>query len=235
MSEELNDSKIHLLDGLSQAIEDCKGDYEENLEIASMHQILYAGNPEASIMVVQMHPNKEENFWAKHEDTHEKHILINSEAQKFRNAVKRSGYDLEKDFCFVNIIPFYPRAGQEYSPNTIMQLSWIFGGLFDIINPKIVVTLGYDALNTVVDGSISVPQYLHLIKKNNDIHADDSIDNTWGILEYENAYVVPMEHPDRLWQYSQNHKMISYETRMSTLKSLNSYLLKKPAGENAND
>lgn len=230
---ELTDNKTALLNALTEAIKDSVVEYQDIARIASDHPIVYAGNPEAEIMIVQMAPNGTEQFWAEHEETNTGKILINVEGTKFKQAATKVGFDVEKDFFYTNIIPFMPTGEQAYEPDIVNRFLWIFQSVFDIIKPKIIITLGYDPLCVVVDGTIDKPTYIHLLKriKNAVVGSEVTFESKLGILEYDNVYVVPLEHPDILEKYDIHSKFASYEHRLSLLKStMPTFNMGKPNG-----
>ena len=175
---EYTPTKIEELDILSAAIQDQCEDVEwsRSLRIEDDHHILYAGNPNSPITVVQMHPDRSELSFALNDNVHNKYICTGPEGNKFRKAARDAGFDEENDFFYTNIIPFYPLAGHPYTENTIRNLLWIFDGVIEIVKPKIIITIGYEPFNIVRGGNIEWLQFDNIIRTRQLIYPLDNTD-----------------------------------------------------------
>jgi len=117
--------------------------YKKDKAIGSEHHILYTGNLDAKIVVVKMHPNNTETFWAERNNTHGDHLFNDEDGKAFKHGCSSIGFKPNDDFLFTTLMPFYNKNVNGYTPQILREFGWIFTGLLDIIKPDIVMALGY--------------------------------------------------------------------------------------------
>lgn len=143
--------KLKELEALSEKISLDSDSYLDKYRIASSHHLLYGGNAESDIMVLQMHPDKAELNWGIRNNLNKDYVCFGPAGNIFKDNAKKAGFDIETDFFYCNYIPFYPLAGSEYDQETKNDLSHIFKDLMNIIDPKIIITLGHNSFNAALN------------------------------------------------------------------------------------
>lgn len=182
-------TNLEQLQTLSDAISDQMEDKEfgRSLGIEDDHHVLYSGNPESKILAVQMYPDKSELTFALRENIHNKYVFTGLYGSKFKEHAKNAGFDVYNDLFYTNIIPFYPMAGTDLSHKNIVRLIWIFDGIMNIIKPKIIITLGYNAFNVVRGGSVDQIKFKHILKSRKLIYPLNNNEYVIAPLSDENS------------------------------------------------
>lgn len=176
-------SNLEQLTALSAVINDYVEDnYHRSWRLKYKHHMLWSRNPNSKLMIVQLHPEECEVNHGILNNSNQGFVLNSPVGYDFCHTLKEIGFDLE-DFVFVNMIPFFPTGGVKFSDDTIEDLIWIFNGILEIISPRIIITLGYDVLRSIIiENNITRNTYLEYTKNSK-------------IIQLENLHIIPLEDP----------------------------------------
>jgi len=147
------------------------------------HFILYEGNIDAKIMAVQMHPDRCEASWAINENTHTKYVCFGPAGNLLRRTIKRNKIPAEK-VLYVNLVPFFPLGGTCFNKENIDNFRWILDRIIEIIEPKIMLSLGIDVFRAII-GDTDVQQFYKYIHTNT-------------VLDYNGISIIPLENPAKV-------------------------------------
>jgi len=230
----MTSEKITKLESLSEVIKDSFENYSTGCRIGSPHYILYAGNIDSKIMVVQTHPDNAELNWAMRHDTHKDYVCTGPGGHTFKSAAAKAGFNPDKDFVYVNIIPFYPMAGTMYPPAVVDKMLWIFQSLLEILQPKAIISLGYDAFNIIVGGEDKIvfeqiigkvqPHSTHNYLTLEDVEnteyrhigsAEEALKKNCLMLSLGDYLLVPLEDPEKVrGEWSGRNKAFYYALKI---------------------
>lgn len=187
--------KETLLEGLATSLYDFSifgeetGDWERMSDTCS----LWAGNPDSKIMVVQLCPDRVESHYAEINNCNKGYVMFSPAGHLFRDAVKRAGFDNEKDFFYCNVIPYFPIGGTRLSQGTIRDFAWTFQSMKEIVQPRIVIALGREVYNVVTGQDVPVLTYEKMVKQEYVTFIDADI----AVLALDNHAVIKSEGSDK--------------------------------------
>lgn len=187
--------------------------FSSEWKVKDKHHIVYAGNPEAKIMVVQKNPDQSELCFAKMHNTHNNYVCTGPGGNLFRDMAKRKGYNVDSDFLYVNLIPYVPLGYGHYPLQAYEKAVWMFEELFSIVQPTVVVVLGYEAFV----GCIQNEDVLHFeaLVKSQQLHSIHGEGQEW--------YFIALEDPELV--LGENH--LKHKRFYSTLGKLHTTINQK--------
>lgn len=169
------------LKGLGVHIEDFVKERDTSVwKLRSIQQSIWAGNPEAKIMVAQMNPDATEINWCENNNTDIGYVCHNPSGTLFKKTVERSGFHPMKDFFYCNIVPFTRIGFSKFDRKTVRDFLWIFDSLVEKIQPKIIIALGIEAFSAIVNQDVANPVFQRMVKQG-------------AILQMDDFEVIPLE------------------------------------------
>lgn len=173
--------KTKKLDELNDTVKSLCRKYRPKWKTGDPHHILYGGNTNSEIMVIQNCPEWAEVFWAKKEGKHKDFVCTGPMGHEFKSNAKQVGFQPDVDFFYTNIIPYYPLGGGQYHKDVLLNGRAILEEVISIMQPAVTVALGYPVFYALTNGE--------------DWNKfDDMIEAThlWG---YHGGLIMPLDLP----------------------------------------
>lgn len=165
------------------------------LRIYDERPLLIEGNLDAKILVIQLHPDKSELTFSKMLGKN-RHVCRGPEGNFLRERFKNVGFNDEKDFVYVNFVPFVPLGMHEYDEFEIDMFAWLHEEIMDIIKPLIVIALGYKV--TLYTSDISYIPKKNIMEGDKDIYVSPKLvfeailNRNHSIVKLEDHFYVPL-------------------------------------------
>lgn len=224
MSKSEKSEKIIELNTLSTMLFDAFNDFSTGCRIGDPHHILWAGNPDAKYMYVQMCPDNAELFWAKRYEKNEGFVGSGPIGQEFRRKAKEVGFNPDKDFFYVNIVPYYPLGGGVY-PNEIAQkFLWVLDGLLGIVEPDVVIPMGF--------------QVFKLVTGTDNLYLFEGAVKDRSLIRYDNMIIapaMPATYNEENKAVKSNYSILNVLFTTNTGALINEQRTRKDAGSKTED
>jgi len=219
-------SKIERLNMLFEYLKDSIAGFSENttelsndakIKVLHEHPILYEGNPDAKILVVQFSPDNSESYFAQTLKTHN-YVCRGPSGNFIRDHLRNAGFNVEKDIVYCNLIPFVPLGYHVYEEYEVIQYLWVYEELYDIIQPEIVVSLGFNATQYISDISTVPKRYIDPMDRSGDIFEppravfETILKREHTIIQTDNHLFVPLNDPDVVMSEQHNKNKSFFNT-----------------------
>jgi len=117
---------------------------EPECQIYDEFYSLHTGNVDSGNIVYTMAPLKSEWYHNKMNDEHFGYKLNEEKYTDFKAGCKTAGYNVDKDFLYVNAIPFIAKGFSSFSKETKQNLEWIGYSIFEKLEPRFIIIIGYE-------------------------------------------------------------------------------------------
>jgi len=141
----------------------------ESYRIYDDFYVLHTGNIDSGNIVYSMIPLKSEWYHCKKDNIHFGYPLGDEKYAEFKNACRMAGFDPEKDFMYVNAIPFIPKGFGSFDKKTKEDLEWIGYRIFEKLQPRFIIIIGFETAEHLL--GISYVEFLDNLTKPFDIES----------------------------------------------------------------
>lgn len=150
------------------------------------HPIIWGGNPDASILVVQLCPDRSELYSAKKLNIHNTFVCAGPGGNEFKYHAKNAGFNIQDDFLYLNLFPYVPIGCSTVDDELIKKYFWILQLVINELQPKMIITLGYKVFRSMFpDSKVNIEIFEHCL-------------NHWKMLSSDDTLVAMLDDPYEL-------------------------------------
>ena len=182
----ITNTKAEELTVLSDAISDYVSEktVEElmDLKIKDDYHILSRGSPDSDIMIVWPRPDNSEVCWGERDNSHTSRACTGPDSYALRKAIINS-FGKDDRVFYLNLVPFMSLGDIDYTKETILKMRWIYERAVEIVRPKLICIVGFDAFHTLIANCDKL-KYWELVKDSTPLYSEEDC-----------IYYLPLEHP----------------------------------------